>query len=157
MAATHRYQTHLTWAGSTGVGYHDYDRAHGLRTPPAENELALSADPHFRGDARRTNPEQLLLAAASSCQLLAFLALAARAGIDVTAYTDDASAEMPVTAGPMRISAVVLRPQIVVAHGCDLTRVRALVDEAHEDCYVANTLNATMRVDPTITAAAPPS
>ncbi|MBA3523886.1 MAG: OsmC family protein [Geodermatophilaceae bacterium] len=153
MTATHRYRSDLAWAGSTGVGYRDYDRGHRLRTPPAELELALSSDPHFRGDPRRTNPEQLLLAAASSCQLLSFLALAARAGIDVTAYADHAEAEMPVVAAAMRITRVVLRPHIVVAAGTDLGRVRSLVDEAHGSCYVANTLNAEMVIEATITEA----
>jgi organic hydroperoxide reductase OsmC/OhrA len=152
MATTHRYQSQLVWTGSTGAGYRDYGRGHEVLTPPAGARLELSSDPAFRGDPQFQNPEQLLLAAASSCQLLSFLALAAQAGIDVREYQDDAEAQMPVTAGPMRITRVVLRPQITVAAGTDLGQVRELVGRAHDGCYVANTLNAEMLLEPTIVA-----
>jgi organic hydroperoxide reductase OsmC/OhrA len=132
------------------VGYRGYERGHQVLTPPATARLELSSDPAFRGDPQFQNPEQLLLAAASSCQLLSFLALAAQAGIDVLAYRDDAEAQMPVTAGPMRITRVVLRPQITVAAGTDLEQVRELVARGHDGCYVANTLNAELLLEPTI-------
>jgi organic hydroperoxide reductase OsmC/OhrA len=148
MAATHSYQSNLVWSGSTGGGYLDYSRAHQVSTPPAKVTLEVTADPAFRGDPDLINPEQLLLAAASSCQLLSFLALAARAGIDVVHYQDDAEAVMPVTRDPMRITAIVLRPKIVAAEGTDRIQLAELVTAAHETCYIANTLNAEVTIEP---------
>jgi organic hydroperoxide reductase OsmC/OhrA len=145
----HRFRAGLRWSGSTGAGYDAYDRAHRVRVPPAEAELAMSSDPAFAGDPRLANPEQLLLAAASSCQLLSFLAYAARARIDVVAYEDDAEATMPEDADPMRITRIVLRPRIVIASG-DPERARRLVDQAHRACFIANTLDAEMAIEPTI-------
>jgi organic hydroperoxide reductase OsmC/OhrA len=78
----HRYRATLSWSGSTGEGYEHYGRDHEV------DGLPLSADPHFRGDPERLNPEVLLVMAAASCQLLSFLAVAARARIDVVAYED---------------------------------------------------------------------
>lgn len=149
----HRYQTHLRWQGSTAEGYAAYSRGHELVTPPAGAVLALSADPAYRGDPARHNPEQLLLAAASSCQLLSFLALAARARLDVRGYEDDAEAIMPVDGTPVRITEIVLRPQVVVAPGTDLEHVLSLVHRAHEECYIANTLTAVVRLEPSIAQA----
>jgi len=146
--AAHTYQAHLLWEGSTAAGYDGYERAHVVSTPPAGQELRVSADPSFRGDPALPNPEQLLLAAASSCQLLSFLALAARAGLDVVGYEDDAEAWMPIDGQPMRITEIVLRPQIRVAGGTDLELVRSLVDRAHEECYVARSLVAQVRLEP---------
>lgn len=150
MATTHRFHAQLVWEGSTGAGYRDYSRAHAVTTAPVEGELALSADPAFRGDPALRNPEQLLLAAASSCQMLAFLALAARGGIDVLGYADDAEAAMPVTREPMRITTITLRPRIRVAAGADVEQVQRYVDQAHEECFIANTLNAAMVIEPEI-------
>jgi organic hydroperoxide reductase OsmC/OhrA len=150
MATTHHYRSHLAWTGSTAAGYRGYDRTHQVRTPPAPGDLRVSADPAFRGDPEVHNPEQLLLAAASSCQLLSFLALAARAGIDVLAYEDDAEAQMPAAIERMRITRVILRPRITVAAGTDH-------DQGHEGCYIANTLNAEMLIEPTIETADAPS
>ena len=73
----HQYSTALSWEGSTGAGYRAYGREHDVQI--SEEILTLSADAAFRGDASLPNPEQLLLAAASSCLLLSFLAVAARA------------------------------------------------------------------------------
>ena len=147
MGHVHRYASRLAWEGSTGEGYDAYDRTHRVTTPPATPGLKLSSDPAFRGDDALANPEQLLLAAASSCQLLSFLACAARSRIDVLAYEDDAEAFMPEEAKPMRITRIVLRPRITVAEGTSVERVMRLVEHGHEACFVANTLNAELAIE----------
>ena len=153
MSSTHRYRAVVAWQGSTAVGYDSYDRAHSLECPPADTALALSGDPAFRGDATRFNPEQLLLAAAASCQLLAFLAVAARARIDVLDYEDDAEADMPEDDPPMRITAIRLRPRITVAAGTNPQRVHKLVALAHQECFIANSLRSDMDIEATIVVA----
>ena len=150
MTQAHSYQSQLSWHGSTGAGYDSYDRAHRVVVPPADGELQLSSDPAFRGNERLLNPEQLPLASASSCQLLSFLAIAARSRIDVVTYDDSAEAVMPEDQKPMRITRIVLRPRIVVAAGADLDRVRRLVDKAHDACFIANTLTAEIVIEPTV-------
>jgi organic hydroperoxide reductase OsmC/OhrA len=150
MTHPHTYTSRLAWRGSTGVGYDAYDRTHRVATPPADHELALTADPAFLGQPALTNPEQLLLAAASSCQLLSFLAMAARSRIDVLAYDDEADAVMPEDVRPVRITRITLRPRIVVAAGADLEKARKLVGRAHHACYIANTVNAEIVIEPVI-------
>jgi organic hydroperoxide reductase OsmC/OhrA len=113
----------------------------------------MSSDPAFRGDPARLNPEQLLLAAAASCQLLAFLAVAARARIDVLDYEDDAEADMPEDDPPVRITAIRLRPRITVAAGTRTERVHKLVTLAHQECFIANSLRSEMNIDATIVVA----
>ena len=103
-----------------------------------------------KGDPSLLNPEQLLVMAASSCQLLWFLHLAAKARIDVVAYEDDASAVMPEDDQPMRITEITLRPRITVSGNAGEERIRKLVDTAHEHCYIANSLNSSMVIEPTV-------
>lgn len=149
---THRYAARLAWSGSTGGGVDAYARAHEATCPPATHQqpLALSADPAFHGDPSRLNPEQLLVLAASSCQLLSFLAVAARARVDVVAYEDDAHGEMPEDDKPLRITRIALRPTITVAGDApDDERLRHLVDTAHRHCFIANSLTSEIRVEPT--------
>ena len=149
----HTYLARVEWSGSTGTGYRAYPRAHTAWTPPATEGFDLSADPHFRGDPDLPNPEQLLVLAASSCQLLSFLAVAARAGVDVVGYTDDAMGEMPDDLVPQRITRIVLRPRVQVAAGADPLVVERLLHDAHEQCYIANSLTTDVVVEPTIEVA----
>ena len=155
MGHTHTYRTDLTWAGSTATGYDSYARAHRVTAAPAPASLELSSDPAFRGDPGRLNPEQLLLAAASSCQLLSFLAVAARARLDVVSYRDDAEAVMPEDDPPMRITRIDLRPQVELAD-TDAARPTAerlvhLTEVAHRECFIANSLTSEVTVSPTFT------
>ena len=150
MTHTHRYESRLHWNGSTAVGYETYEREHHVAVPPATTELRLTSDAEFHGDPELPNPEQLLLASASSCQLLMVLALAARSRVEVLEYEDHAEALMPADATPMRITQITLRPRIVVAAGANLDRVRRLVDRAHDGCFIANTLNAGIVIETTI-------
>ena len=149
-ARVHRYIVSSRWRGSTGAGYDAYDRSHEVEATPAEVTLALSSDPAFRGDPTLLNPEQLLVMAASSCQLLSFLAVAARARIDVVEYRDDAEGEMPENDPPMRITRITLRPQIVVWEDVNEARVRHLVEVAHRECFIASSLQTEVVVEPQI-------
>jgi organic hydroperoxide reductase OsmC/OhrA len=146
----HTFRALCSWSGSTAGGYPAYDRAHRGSAPPAEAELALSSDPAFLGDPARLNPEQLVVLAAASCQLLSFLAVAARARLDVRDYRDDATALMPEALRPVRISEIVLRPRITLVAGPTEERVRHLVEVAHRECFIANSLATPVRVEPLI-------
>jgi organic hydroperoxide reductase OsmC/OhrA len=146
----HRYETHVRWTGSTGVGWDGYDRAHSATAPPADQPLTLTTG-ESKGDPAILNPEQLLVMAASSCQLLWFLHLAAKARIDVVEYVDDATAAMPEGEG---LSEIVLRPRIVLGSDASEERVAKLVHTAHEHCNVAASLRTPIAIEPRVEIAA---
>jgi organic hydroperoxide reductase OsmC/OhrA len=147
--AVNTYETRVRWTGSTGLGWDHYDRAHVATAPPAEQEVRLTTG-ESKGDPAILNPEQLLLMAASSCQMLWFLHLAAKARIDVVEYDDSGIALMPTDQEPVRITEIALRPRIVVTGEGSEERVRKLCATAHEHCFVANSLNAQMSLQPTV-------
>ena len=145
----HRYETRLTWSGSTGLGWDSYDRVHSATAPPAEQEIGLTTG-ESHGDPSILNPEQLMVMAASSCQMLSFLHVAAKARIDVVAYEDEATGVMPEDAEPLRITEITLRPRITVAGDASEERIRKLVHSAHEHCYIANSLTSEVSVEPSV-------
>ena len=150
---THNYSSRLEWNGATADGYDHYDRTHTVSSPPAPARLKLSSDPAFRGAAELQNPEQLLLVAASSCQLLSFLAIMARARLNVVAYTDEASAVMPEDSARMHIPRTRRRPRLGGAAPGAEDRVRRYVGLAHDECFIANSLSAEIVIEPRIEAA----
>jgi organic hydroperoxide reductase OsmC/OhrA len=139
------FNAQVHWSGSTGVGWDHYDRTHTAVGPPAEQEVRLTTG-ESKGDPRILNPEQLVVIAASSCQMLWFLHLAAKARIDVVEYDDAAVACMLQGEGLRKI---VLRPRIILASGSE-ERARELVHTAHEQCNIAKSLRTPVSIEPQV-------
>ena len=152
----HQYTVSLTWSGNLGSGtsgYRDYSRNYEIRAD-GKPVIYGSADPGFRGDRSRWNPEELLVASLSARHKLSYLYLAAEAGIIVTAYADRAEGVMEVDRdGAGRFQIVVLRPTVTVAAGSDVERARTLHKPAHEMCFIANSVNFPVECEPEIVAA----
>ncbi|MDE2497742.1 MAG: OsmC family peroxiredoxin, partial [Xanthomonadaceae bacterium] len=69
----HHYRVSVEWTGNHGTGtdgYRNYGREHVIRIE-GKPGIAGSSDPAFRGDATRHNPEEMLVAALSTCHMLA--------------------------------------------------------------------------------------
>ena len=88
--------------------------------------------------------------ATSSCQLLSFLAIAARARVQVLGYEDHAEAQMSEEDKPMRLTRITLRPRIMVGPGVKEKRVLRFTALAHKQCYIANSLSTDVVVEPKV-------
>jgi len=150
MATQHSFRTRLVWSkGGQGSQLGNHRVEFGGR-----QGLDVSAAPQYRGDPGKLNPEELFLASLASCQMLTYLNLAGRAGIDVLAYEDGAEATLTIADRKMRITEVVLHPRITIGSGGDEAKARALVDSAHDGCFIANSVSCTVRAEPEIVKAA---
>jgi organic hydroperoxide reductase OsmC/OhrA len=131
------YRATVAWDGDR-----DDLRAHTVTL--AEQRLAASSAPERGGDSAKADPEQLLVAAASSCHMLWFLDFARRGRIRVLSYEDEAEGVMD----ERRFVRVVLRPAIEFADEPDPELVSGLHERAHEACFIANSLNCPVEVEP---------
>jgi organic hydroperoxide reductase OsmC/OhrA len=148
---THVYSTELRWSGSTAAGWAAYDREHRVSAAGVAGETRMSADPSFHGDPSLLNPETLLVMSASSCQMLSFLAEAARGRLDVVSYVDSAVGEMAhQPSEPMWVQRIVLRPVIVIRGDYVESEVHRRVESAHRQCFIANSLRTEVTVEATI-------
>ncbi|MEZ5075957.1 MAG: OsmC family protein [Solirubrobacterales bacterium] len=131
-------------AGVAWDGGEDGDvRAHrvllGTRSVPASCAL------EFGGDETRANPESLLVASLSGCHMLWFLDLARRKGFEVDSYEDDAEGLLD----GKRFSSVTLRPLVRWAgEAPEPEQVEALHESAQARCYVANSVDFPVAVEP---------
>ncbi len=146
----HHYQVHVTWTGNEGTGtstHRSYSRAHVLQAP-GKAPIEGSSDPSFRGDPTRWNPEELLLGSLSACHKLWYLGLCAAAGVVVVAYEDAAEGTMiEESDGAGQFTAVVLKPQVVLAPGSDAQKAQELHHVAHEKCFIARSVNFPVGVE----------
>lgn len=100
-------------------------------------------------DGAGVDPEEALVASAASCHMLWFLSLAHAAGLDVESYADSAEGEMGrIAPGRMAITRIVLRPEIAFAgRQPSPEEVAELHHEAHERCFIANSLRSEIVVE----------
>ena len=148
----HNYEVKTVWTGNNGEGTRTYRSYHRDHTISAANkpEILASSDPAFRGDPSRYNPEDFLVAALSACHMLSYLHVCAINNIVVTAYEDTAHGTMqerPNGAGAF--TQVVLHPRVTISEG-DPAKAKELHHQAHELCFIANSVSFPVEVEPVI-------
>jgi organic hydroperoxide reductase OsmC/OhrA len=153
----HRYRVDVEWTGNLGTGtqsYRGYERSHEISIA-GKPTLAGSSDTAFRGDAGRHNPEDMLVAALSTCHMLSYLHVAATAGVVVTAYADTAEGMMELGDHGGHFVEVVLRPRVTISASSDPDKAAALHEDAHHACFIANSVNFPVHCEPRIVIASP--
>lgn len=151
MAAT--FMSRLAWSGAMQPSRDASTFSRDLSVSFGGVSLPMSAAPDFRGDPSRANPEQLFVASLSACQALTYLFLAARNGLAVVSYADDAEGVLAAVDGKMRMTRVTLRPRITIAEGTSETLARTLVGAAHRACFIANSITAAVEIEPVVSVA----
>ncbi|UGQ46861.1 OsmC family protein [Massilia endophytica] len=130
-----------------------YSRAHewifdgGARVQASSSPLSV---PLPMSNAENVDPEEALVAAASSCHMLFFLSIAAKRGHTVESYSDHAVGLLEKDAsGRMSMTSITLRPNIVFAGTAwpGEEEIAAIHHESHEKCYIANSLKAEITVE----------
>jgi peroxiredoxin-like protein len=119
---------------------------------PGKAPLSGSSPEVFHGDNRHHNPETLLVASIMACHHLTYLAVCERAGIAVAEYTDHGVGRLAIRDGKMRMVEVTLGPQVRIADPAQIERARALHEKAHANCFISNSVNFGVRIEPTVTA-----
>jgi organic hydroperoxide reductase OsmC/OhrA len=134
---------------SESFTYETYNRGHEWRFHGSA--VAASSAPDFRGDAALVNPEEAFVASLSSCHMLTFLAMAAKKRLVMDSYSDDAVGYLEKNeSGRLAMTRVVLRPRIQWAQGVVVsqTELDMLHHQAHEGCFIANSVKTNVSVEP---------
>lgn len=150
---SHHYEATVVWTGNRGTGtsaYRDFGREHDVISE-GRPTLAGSADPAFRGDSERWNPEDFLVAALAECHMLTFLHLAALGGVIVTDYVDTAIGTMEMNKdGSGQFTEVTLHPVVAVQDESMREKAMSLHRPAGEMCFIARSVNFPVNHDATV-------
>jgi len=148
------HEATVEWRAGEGEPFltRKYSRAHRW-TFDGGAQVAASSSPSVvrvpLSDPAGVDPEEALVAAIASCHMLFFLDLASRAGLDVVSYIDHATGEMGKRAdGREAMVKATLHPQVTFAGEADPAKVAEAHHRAHELCYVANSVNFPVAVEP---------
>jgi organic hydroperoxide reductase OsmC/OhrA len=149
------YTATVSWTRS-GASFLDkrYSRVHEWRFDGGTT-VPASASPHVvpapMSDPRGVDPEEAFVASLASCHMLNFLFLAAKAGFVVDSYTDAAAGQMEKNPeGRLAITRVTLQPQVRFSGGRlpAAEELQKLHDQAHHDCFIANSVRTVVTVIP---------
>ena len=150
----HRHTARVSWLRN-GATFTDnrYSRGHQWSFDGGAR-IAASSSPSVVplpwSVAEAVDPEEALIAAASSCHMLTFLYLAARQGFIVDTYEDDAYGTMAKNAaGRIWIDRITLRPRIEFSgtNAPSAEQLAALHHGAHEECFIANSVRCEITVE----------
>ena len=141
------YTTDITWErGEQDFVRGRYSRAHRLHFDGGV-EMPGSSSPHVVplpwSDAAAVDPEEMFVASIASCHMLWFLSIAAKHRYCVDSYRDHAQGEMGRnSAGKLVVTRVSLHPAVVFSGALvpDAKALDALHHEAHEECFIANSV-----------------
>jgi organic hydroperoxide reductase OsmC/OhrA len=127
------------WDGGEGDDVRAHQVLLGAQSLPSSSAL------EFGGDDTKANPESLLIGALSSCHMLWFLALARKKGFEVASYEDDASGVLD----GKRFREATLRPLVRWAGDPpEPEAIEALHQRAHELCFISNSVEFPVGVEP---------
>jgi organic hydroperoxide reductase OsmC/OhrA len=147
------YVATIDWRRDGDFASRRYSRGHtlgfdgGLTVPGTAGPA--NVNPRYAVEGA-LDPEQAFTASIAACHMLWFLDVAARAGFVVESYADDAEgtlAEGP--SGKQMMTRVVLRPKIVFSPARLPTpqELEALHHEAHEECFIANSVKTEIVIE----------
>ena len=116
----------------------------------SSHEVLVDAAPDWGGRPENTNPEQALASALSSCHMMTFLALSAKANWPVASYHDYAVAHLGKNAkGQMSVTRIDLHPVVRFDTGfeVDPAELEEMQHRAHRYCFIANSLADSVEIN----------
>jgi organic hydroperoxide reductase OsmC/OhrA len=141
----------LTWKrGDTPFEYQKYPRDHTWKFEGG-HEIQASAAPAYLGNPKLVDPEEAFVASLSSCQMLTFLAIAAKKKFVLDEYVDEAVGHMEKNAeGKLAITRVTLKPQLKFSGDKQPTgeELKDMNHAAHEQCFIANSVKTEVTIEP---------
>ena len=153
MNKEHHYTIEVKWTGNLGKGTLSsaaYTRDHEISKKMGHTILG-SSDPAFRGNPERYNPEELLLSTLSSCHMLMYLHFCSQNQITVVEYIDNSVGVMVEhERGSGCFISATLKPCIKILEHDKLEQATHLHHQSHEDCFIANSINFPLDVEPEI-------
>jgi organic hydroperoxide reductase OsmC/OhrA len=77
-----------------------------------------------------------------------FLAFAERKGLRLAAYDSTVDALLDYQDGKYRFTEITVHPQVAVKSQDDVERARQIMESAHANCFISNSITASVNVIP---------
>ena len=134
------YENNVTWKSAR----------RGVVGAAGKPDLEVSSPPEFKGEAGIWTPEDLFVGALNTCILMTFVALATQKGLEFASYECRAEGKLEFVEGKYRFTEVKLYPQMVVRSPQDVERAKEILESAHANCFISNSISSAVALSPEI-------
>lgn len=132
------------------------DGRHGSASVDGKPVIQLSSPAEFKGDPACWSPEDMFVAAASACLLMTFLAYSQREELELVKYESGADGTLEFDKGRYRFTELTLRPRLTFRSELDAEIAQMVIEQAHRDCIITNSITAAVKLDLEICVEAAP-
>jgi peroxiredoxin-like protein len=137
----HFYGTEIEWKGERSLSLS------GTGLP----EVAAGAPSEFGGRAGQWSPEHLLVASLNACYMLTLLTIAENSKISIVRFSSSAQGKLEKVANAgYQITEIIVKPKLLLGSANDLTRMPRIIDKAKENCFISNSIRASIKVEPEV-------
>ena len=136
------YRTQIRWIGGKAGKLYAEDKI----------PFRIASPPEFRGESGVWTPEDMFVAAAESCVMNTFIALAERRNLVIMDYHSSARGHLEFQDGSYRFTKIVIRPIISVNGREHQALTEELIERAHQKCLIANSMRTEVIVEPVVNA-----
>lgn len=157
----HSYTAHVLWNRGDQVFLDSLYSRRYLITFDGGVTIPGSPSPHVvrvpLSDPAAVDPEEAFVASLSGCHMLWFLSLAAERGFRVDSYSDNPEGIIERNGQrKLAMSLVTLRPMVIFSGKAIPTQEEfaAMHEEAHGECFIANSVKTEIRCEPVLQVAA---
>ena len=150
-----QYTSKILWERNDAVfSDNRYSRKHvwqfdgGVEVPASSSPQVVRLP---MSEAAAVDPEEAFVASLSSCHMLWFLDIAARAGFIIDLYVDDAIGTLAKNIdGKFAMTVVTLKPHVIFSGDKRPSHedIQRMHHKAHEECFIATSVKSEVRCEP---------
>jgi peroxiredoxin-like protein len=142
MTAEHSYNVSLQW---------EQDRKGILRSPELPQSIEVATPPDFpKGMPGIWSPEHLFIAAAASCLMTTFLAIAENSKLEYSAFACTAQGIVDKVEGKFQVTEIVLQPSVTVANESLVEKALRVLDMSERNCLITHSMKTAVKMEPTV-------
>lgn len=134
MSITHDYEVDIKW---------EKDRIGTASSDALESNIQVATPPEFKGGVEGIwSPEHLLVAAANSCLMTTFLAIAENSKLEFSAFDSKAKGKLDMKDGKYMITEIHFDTFLTIPNMEQKEKADRLLHKSENICLISNSLNA---------------
>lgn len=142
MEDIHYYEVNVNWQN---------DRKGIMDSPVLADKLEVATPPEFnKGMPNIWSPEHLLVAAANSCLMTTFLAIAENFKLEYHSFKSNGVGKLEKVDGKFMISEITLKPVIEISDLAEQEKALRVLNKSEAACLISNSIKAKIIFEPTV-------